>query len=965
MSHNVKDKAGYPYVKFQDSDTFHRQRYDQQEIPSEFQQGGGRSVEDTERLMHDPAARNPLRWKKFVDDRDGVYYKWDRPSWYEHLDPVDEYITQKCAAKHALTDEQRSILDAWGPKWHRYVAPDAPEENQKLDPAARTVEDLSEDVRGPVDDYNADKERAAEIQTYENCDLTVNLDRLDIAERLACSDLVCRNQLINDKWREDLRMHSMDDLDKINASDLSERVKKQYARCAEKGYFCTSQDVVTYEYELFKHFHNRGSGDCLFVAFAHYQKVAAQLGYQTPGNPTMTAQNYRDLDYWVMGNREHSVENKRIADELRAGVVEWFRANPDFYYAAYNHGLWQHMTYLLATEPEHGIVSVEHALKHRVFTRSQKAVLRKHFIIDNNSLLLFVNSYWDRVTQGDDPVELGQVFEIFANLYINHMSKPATYAGPLEILALFKLHNVNITVLCPSVDGYLTYRTTVSSPDNDNTMYIINTEACNNAAQQVNFGTHYEIIFPWDQEQLDFYSSIGLDYRVGSSLDDIAEEHAEQVIPSLTDNVLDTAPTETRHNILQWIDTHATEEQRGHVDELLVRFSDFNRKLTRIVNNRYYDAVYADYINAELTRDAPVEMGQLRSLYQKILALPEEIESFQRRGDWGWARQLQLAEEKWTDLVDILPEAAKVAPLSASSSSATSDSDSELSSDDDSADADVIDDTLTTLIHQLPMDPDPDYDTVRDILIENGDDLEAADFNKHMLSILLLVSRNIDKSEPLNPLFDARRDMEAERIYAEIIRYHADAPILVDDKNIIDILHDAINGINAVTGLSHPVFSTVEESTDYLIEIYSDHEDQEPVWKELRDNLVNYIIIPNNSQIYQYHDIDQVRHIAPNTLVDTEALLHMLRYYEDLLEMNVQAEDSEEEDEDSEEEDDGSDPAFDAVEAEIGTERAETLQAIALSEGFQVSDVVNMMNMVNIQLDEDGWMLAISLLKGN
>lgn len=472
--------------------------------------GGGPTTDQIDRLLEDPSVKMPLKWKGS--------WKFPNDSWYDYLDIGNDYIVEKCRERGVDNELALKILSIWGNRFHK-ISNERPRTtkeglgyklpgNHRLN---KDIRDLPKDIKDKIEGYMSTVVKEAEKNAYQQCKLSVHPSNLPTRERMACHDIACQYGI-----RRDSDYERVIENDEHEHEHDAEKLSK-LERCKELGMYCQSLDDARQEYpaKLFTHVKNGGSGDCLFIAVAHYRLLAERLGeavfgqvsdpiYPDPENLELFKKpdgSYIKVDYLP----KHSTyllsdELHYNANYLRAAAVEWLRDNPD-YLLPQNRTvklelaqLYMEEGRLLFGQSDFIRTMNKYISNKRDDPNSLKLVKFTRMNIDNQIRRLF-----SIITDEDDYLEkyperqpnLEEFIEFLYEQYLRVMSHRVVYGGQPEIIALANVLQTNIYALLSS-NSKLIFRLGGRVEATQDNIFIFHNKKA--TAQKGN--EHYDIVFP-------------------------------------------------------------------------------------------------------------------------------------------------------------------------------------------------------------------------------------------------------------------------------------------------------------------------------------------------------------------------------------------------------------------------------------------------------------------------------------
>ena len=403
-------------------------------------------------------------------------------SWYDLLNIPPDYLISKCNKKNRFKPETQQAIRNWGNRLYRLT--DNPTglarklmDEDKKKPDADVV---------PYETYLNTTLKEDEKIAYQECNLSRKETSLIRDNKIRCQDL------LNNPVPYDSTITNDHDLQEaLNTPGMREETKQRITNCYNAGYRPTEKGYQTvFEYANFKHLQNIGSGDCLFIAFAHYLYIVESLGGVMP-NPLADNTGLPDPKFLQMHGQQSVLTEQ--AHTLRNRVVQWLRDNMDNDNIS---GLTITIKYDLAT------LALESANIHSLATRYSilKTFVKQHptearilgiLNITPPKVITRLLSIFSDEDNFPNEAVLDLIATTLANSYLESMSEQGTFGGQPEITALAHLYNVDLAVLQEN-DGQLAYNSGyVYIPDPKGVIYLFHNQSVRGRGS-----LHYEIMFP-------------------------------------------------------------------------------------------------------------------------------------------------------------------------------------------------------------------------------------------------------------------------------------------------------------------------------------------------------------------------------------------------------------------------------------------------------------------------------------
>lgn len=407
-------------------------------------------------------------------------------SWYDLLNITPDYLITKCNKKNRFKPETQQAIRNWGNRLYRLT--DKPTglarkliDEDKQNPDADVV---------PYETYLNTTLKEDEKIAYQECNLSRKETSLIRDNKMRCQDLLNHPVPYDSPITNDIAFQEA-----LNTSGMREETKQQIKNCYNAGYRPTDKGYqFAFEYDNFKHLQNIGSGDCLFIAFAHYLYIVESLGGVMP-NPLADNTGLPDPKFLQVYRQSVLTEQ---AHTLRNRVVQWLRDNMDNDNISGLAMTIKHDLAILALESPniHSIATKYSILKEFVAQHPAEAqILGINEITPPKAIAELLSIFSDEDNFPNDTV-LDLIETTLANSYLESMSERSTYGGQPEITALAHLYNVDIAVL-QEHDGNLQYNSGyVYMPDPKGVIYLFHNQSVRGRGS-----LHYEIMFPLPQDR--------------------------------------------------------------------------------------------------------------------------------------------------------------------------------------------------------------------------------------------------------------------------------------------------------------------------------------------------------------------------------------------------------------------------------------------------------------------------------
>jgi hypothetical protein len=408
-------------------------------------------------------------------------------SWYDLLNIPPDYLITKCNKKNRVKPETQQAIRNWANRLHRLT--DNPTglarklmHEDKKNPSA--------DV-GPYETYLNTTLKQDEKIAYQECNLSRKETSLTRDNKIRCQDLLNNPIPYDAPITNDIDFQTA-----LNTSGMREETKQQITSCYNAGYRATEKGYpLFFEYTNFKHLQNIGSGDCLFIAFAHYLYIVDSLGGAIP-NPLEDNTGLPDPKFLQMYGQQSVLTAQ--AHTLRNRVVKWLRDNMDNDNISGLSMTIKHDLAILALESTniHSMATKYSILKEFIKQYPTEAqILGISTITPPKAITKLLSIFSDEDNFPNDTV-LDLIETTLANTYLDSMSERSTYGGQPEITALAHLYNVDIAVL-QEKDETLEYNSGyVYMPDPKGVIYLFHNQSVRGRGS-----LHYEIMFPLPKDR--------------------------------------------------------------------------------------------------------------------------------------------------------------------------------------------------------------------------------------------------------------------------------------------------------------------------------------------------------------------------------------------------------------------------------------------------------------------------------
>jgi hypothetical protein len=601
------DQAGYSYI-------------DTEEGPYRMQRGGAPSTEEIDARFESQDARNPLVWRAKFDANGDLLSRWEpeHDNWYDALEVSPDYLVEKCQTVRGqvspdLEELLRSPLrkDIYDIRPERYATARETLGERHYDP------NLSAEERAYAEAYDAEVNRNAEKQAYQQCKIKLPDDPVRISNKIKnrCAEYMCRDSHISIgadgvPVQDKRRVVNPEDLQEVMNGPLSDNVKAIYQYCADKGLYCTkplSEDVSSISKNPFVHVSNAGSGECLFIALAQYLKFVQALSgvYPDYKNNTVPVDHYSRLYPW----KPSSHLSYEAGNVWRQRAIDWLESNPDSYITGgAEPGTVREMmalsllAYLDLGEVSLILSAIDLKIKdlYNTFVRNHPEHAQKLGLLAITKvadIATRINEARRTITDCDelavaDPSTVPAVtalVDFFSGYYIKAMRSPDAYAGHLEVYAASKILNADIHIWAKTTKGdqyrRLVYMSHNSNPDPDGSYRTINlllTQKMNQYGA-MSGAKHFEIIFPWQEgavinSTITLFSKFVTTYpvlkapRVGSEDgSDLDPNEVDIFLQTLIDMSIQPKPARTRYFYDLLVERESREvaaEQRQGIEHL-------------------------------------------------------------------------------------------------------------------------------------------------------------------------------------------------------------------------------------------------------------------------------------------------------------------------------------------------------------------------------------------------------------
>jgi hypothetical protein len=408
-------------------------------------------------------------------------------NWFDFLGVEPDNLIEKCPN---ASPDTKGYLRTWGHRLLNFVMPSVPTGDAR---AFRNKTNRTEQTRAAYEEYLNTEVKQAAHKTYNTCPLAFREKSLPIINKQLCTDRMCvpyeiggirGSAVTNEESYKTL----------VESGILTSEQERQINSCYKSGIVCNTIDTLPSEYPSshFTHLPNTGVGDCLFVAFAHYMHIVESLGVIFP-DPEVDNTGLPKPDVIPLEDQIKRGLSDRASD-YRAATVKWFKANLDEIVVRYP---LRHELAILALDPHHSVINNKKAILTNFIKSypSHAEYVRNMTPDDVSGILMDLDGYLMENPEAEETINM--LINTFCNAYLDAMGKKTTYGGQLEIVALSKIHNVNIAVL-QSIDTKpdtlaLTHGAVVSQPRG--VVYIYHLKKVGSSSN-LGGSMHYEIMFP-------------------------------------------------------------------------------------------------------------------------------------------------------------------------------------------------------------------------------------------------------------------------------------------------------------------------------------------------------------------------------------------------------------------------------------------------------------------------------------
>ncbi len=401
-------------------------------------------------------------------------------SWYDLLKISPDYLISKCNKKGKSKPATQQALRNWANRLHSLT--DNPTGN------ARKL--IKEDKHNPMADktpyetYLNTTLKQTEKIAYQECNLSRRESALTRENKVRCEDR------LNNPVPYDSPIANDTDLQNaLNTPGMRDETKQQIANCYNAGYRATDKNYpFFYDEANFKHLPNIGSGDCLFIAFAHYLYIVDSLGGVMP-NPLEDNTGLPNPKFLTIPKQDTLTMQ---AHDIRTRVVQWLRDNMD------NDNI---PGLAIKIKKDLAILALESSnippttTKYRILTTFAQQHPAEAQILDigtdpKKDIEKLLTALSDEDNFPDENA-LDMIMTTLANAYLDKMSVYSTYGGQPEITALAHLYHVDVVVL-QKHEGQLVYNTGyIYIPDPKGIIYLLHDQTVAGSG-----AAHYEIMFP-------------------------------------------------------------------------------------------------------------------------------------------------------------------------------------------------------------------------------------------------------------------------------------------------------------------------------------------------------------------------------------------------------------------------------------------------------------------------------------